>query len=89
MENTQELIVQYLGAMMLPLVPRGIEFACDVSEEGVSIAVIPKNSKDYRILLGPRGENAIAMRRLVQVWTRQNCPHVNIHVFVPNSKLIK
>lgn len=89
MENIQKEITKYISNLLLPLVPRGIELACDPSPEGISIAVIPKSEKDYRILLGPRGENCIAMRRLVKVWVRQNCAHINIHVFVPNSKMIK
>lgn len=89
MHDTETQLKSYLNAILLPLVPRGIELACDNTSEGISVAIIPKAQKDYRILLGTRGEHSIALRRLVKVWAYQHCPHVNIHVFVPNSKMIK
>lgn len=89
MEKIQEEVITYLKAILEPLVQRGIQFACDTSEEGISIAIIPKNERDYRVLIGPKGEICIAVRRLIRVWVKFHCPHVNIHVFVPHSGMIK
>lgn len=88
MNSPQKQATEYLEKVLQEIVPRGVELLCESSDIGLHFSIIPKHSSDYKFLIGFKGENCDTFRRLIKLWAKVNAPHISIHLFVPNPKMI-
>lgn len=80
---------EYLSTVLSGMSKHGVEILSEESDVGIAFSVIPKDPRDYPMLIGKAGTNCRLWRRIMRLWKDINAPNIEIHVFIPNPRLIK